>query len=182
MRLGRRRAALAAAVLASSNGHGARATTWHADDLASHFTTAPEVAPDQRQLVQVEVNGVSLGNHLIRVSNGKIALPPETLRALGITGDSGDLLDLLPESGITYRFDERQGQLSLVVPVAKLTSQRFAPDVSATQVTISPETWGAYVNYDMNLRHELGASTSTLSAGFGGTSGTRSEGIASVVM
>ncbi len=147
------------------------------DDLASHFVTAPDTAPDQQQLVQVTVNGIDAGPQMVKVSNGKITLPPATLKAIGITGRPGEPLDLSTESGISAHFDESQATLSLVVPPSRLASQRFAPEMDRVQVHLSPETWGAYVNYDLNLRHEFGQDSAATVASIGG-SGARSSGFA----
>ena len=129
------------------------------DDLASRFATAPEAAPDQQQLVLVEVNGIKFGSQLIRVAQGRITLPAATVVTLGITGPARQPLELSPASEITSRHDEALGTLSLTVPASRLASQRFAPEAGAARVNLSPETWGAYVNYDLNARHDFGPST-----------------------
>ena len=153
-----------------------RAAAQPAGDLAGHFATAPEAAPDQQQLVSVEVNGVDVGTQLIRVAQGAISLPPATVGALGIVGRPGTSLDLSPASGITYKLDEAKGTLTLVVPASKLTSQRFAPDADAVQVRLSPETWGAYVNYDVNIRHDLGQLVGSGPSTLGGTASAQKTG------
>lgn len=154
----RGRAVLAATLLCwSSNLRGASAQ----DSLASHFTTAPDTASDQQQLVQVEVNGLAAGDQIIRVSQGLVTLPAASVQALGIVGKPDASLVLSPASGIAVRFEEAQGKLSLGVPVSRLAKRRFAPDVDNTRARLSPESWGAYVNYDMSLRHTFGTSAST---------------------
>jgi outer membrane usher protein len=162
---------------------GLHGTAWAAakgdDDLASRFATAPEAAPDQQQLVLVEVNGVSFGSQLIRVAKGRITLPPATARTLGIAGQAGEAIELAPGTGIASRLDEAQGTLSLTVPVSRLAAQRFASEADAVRVNLSPETWGAYVDYDLNARHDFGSSATEVSQGAGGISGRRSSGFGS---
>lgn len=169
-----RRAPLAVALVLAALGV-ARAAAKGDDDLASRFATAPEAAPDQQQLVLVEANGVAFGSQLIRVSKGKVSLPAATLRALGIAGRPDESLDLAPESGITFRLDEGKGTLSLTVPVSRLATQRFAPEADTVRIDLSPETWGAYVNYDLNVRRDFGPSANANSFNLGGTSNTRSS-------
>ena len=171
--------ALVAALAMMACAGAVRAAARQDDNLASRFATAPETAPDQQQLVQVEVNGVDLGNQLVRVSHGRITLPPATVSALRLARRPGEALDLSPGSGITSRFDEARAALSLTVPVSMLASQRFAPEADETKVRLSPETWGAYVNYDVNFRHEFGGMSpnGTPGAVLGGASGARSSGL-----
>ena len=139
-------------------------------DLASRFATAPEAAADQQQLVQVKLNGVPYGDLLIRVSHGRISLPASTVRALGLIGPRGQALDLLPRGAISYHFNEAEGVLVLSVPVRLLSSQRFAPDVDTSKARLSPETWGAYANYDLNLRHEFSGTGDGIGSGGGSAS------------
>jgi hypothetical protein len=139
-RLGRTEAVLIAALILGCHS-AVCAATKQDDDLASRFVTAPEATPDQQQLAQVEVNGVAFGNQLIRMSKGRITPAPQTVRALGIADRPGEALDLSPESGIAFRFDEAQGTLFLTVPVSMLAAQRFAPEVDQAAVRLSPETW-----------------------------------------
>ena len=140
------------------------------DDLASRFATAPESTGEQRQLTQVTLNGVDCGTQLIQVSKGRVTLPAATVRALGLVGRPDEALDLSAARGVAAKLDEAQATLTLTVPVSMLAAQRFAPDVDATPVRLSPETWGVYVDYDANVRHEFGPVTSgsnfnTLSSG-----------------
>src|ERR1700686_1131096 len=131
--------------------------------LASHFRTAPEAVPPQMQLVQVFVNGVDAGLHQIIVSSGTVSLPASTAAALRIAGPPGDTLVLSGRADITSRFDEAKSVLDLTVPIAIL-----GPD--NRELSLSPETWGAYANYDVNLRRGFGAaqnSTGTIGAGAG---------------
>ncbi len=158
-------ATLIAALAVIATNPAWAAATAPDDDLASRFVTAPETAPDQQQLVEIEVNGVDFGIQPIRVSHGKVTLPPATVTALRIAGRPGQSLELTQASGITSRFNEARATLALTVPVGKLTAQRFAPEGDEAAVRLSPETWGVYVNYDVNLRHTLGS-------GSAGTSGT----------
>ena len=153
------------AVLATLWLTTARAAATQDDDLASRFATAPDTAPDQQQLVQIEINGVDLGNQLIKVFKGRVTLPFATLAALGIAGRPRTSLDLSSETRIATRFDEAKSTLALTVPVSMLSAQRFAPEVDDVQVRLSPETWGAYVNYDFNLRYDFGQSMTGTSAG-----------------
>lgn len=164
------------AVLALTCGRAGQAIAEPDADLASHFKAAPDTAPDQQQLVHLEANGVDFGFQPILVAKGKVTLPPETVHVLGIIGRPGSDLELSPESGVTFELDESQGTLSLAVPVSKLASQRFAPDIDPVQVHLSPETWGAYVNYDLNLRHDFGQLLGGSSGTLGSGSGTRTSG------
>lgn len=126
------------AVLALTCGRAGQAIAEPDADLASHFKAAPDTAPDQQQLVHLEANGVDFGFQPILVAKGKVTLPPETVHVLGIIGRPGSDLELSPESGVTFELDESQGTLSLAVPVSKLASQRFAPDIDPVQVHLSP--------------------------------------------
>ncbi len=168
-------------VLALLSVAAARAAPTQGDDLASRFKTAPETAPDQQQLVQIEVNGVDLGNQLIKVSQGKVTLPFATMAVLGIAGRPRESLDLSSATGIVARFDAAKSTLALTVPVSMLSAQRFAPEVDDVQVRLSPETWGAYVNYDFNLRRDFGQSaTSSTGNAVNSASRGRSSAIGAV--
>ncbi len=169
-RLARMRAPVLIAALILGANSTARAAARQDDDLASRFMTAPEVVSDQRLLVEVKVNGVASGTLPILVSKGRITLPAATVRELGIAGRPGQALALSPESGITARLDEATGTLALTVPVGRLATRRFAPEGGAAAVRLSPETWGAYVNYDLNARHALGQASNgaPLGSGSGG--------------
>jgi len=106
-------------------------------------------------------------------------LPYATRTALGIAASPREGLDLSAETGIASRFDEAKSTLALTVPASMLSTQRFAPEGDDVQVNLSPETWGAYVNYDVNLRREFGPSTAFTSSG-GNASRSRSFGIGPV--
>lgn len=151
------------------------------DDLASRFVTAPDTAPDQRRLVQIEMNGVDFGLQLIELSgHGAITLPPETVRALHLVSGSQQALELSRESGVVAHYDEPQATLALAVPTSLLAAQHFAPEMDAGQFRLSPETWGVYANYDVNLRHDLGSSAAAAGGGklgsWGGLADVRALG------
>ncbi len=142
------------------------------DDLASRFATAPDTTPDEQQLVQVKLNGVPYGDLLVNVSHGQITLPPSTVKALGLIAPKGHALDLSAQTAIAYQFIESQGVLVLKAPVELLSAQRFAPDEADRKSPLSPETWGAYVNYDLNVRHDFDGSSDGTSSGVGVGSGS----------
>ncbi len=151
-RSGRTPAAVFAAFVLSCGGLARAAGP--VDDLASRFVTAPETAAEQQLLVRVELNGVDFGNQLIRVSRGGgITLPGATVRALRLKGRPGVPLEVSPASGIVARLDPSRTTLALTAPASMLAAQLFAPELDEASVHLSPETWGAYVNYDLNARH-----------------------------
>src|SRR5260370_7224820 len=138
--------------------------------LASHFRTAPEAVPPQMQLVQIFVNGVDSGLPKIIVSSGPVSLPASTVAALRIAGLPGDTLVLSGRADITSRFDEAKSVLDLTVPIAMLGPNRLNLGPANRELSLSPETWGTYANYDVNLRRGFGAaqnSTGTIGAGAG---------------
>jgi len=90
---------------------------------------------------------------MVRIAQGSIVLPAATLRALGIDGTL-EALDLAQASDIGSRLDESRGTLALTIPHRRFSARRFAPEAAAVP-GLSPETWGAYVNYDINFRHEF---------------------------
>jgi len=138
--------------------------------LASHFRTAPEAVPPQMQLVQIVVNGVDAGLHQIIVASGTVSLPAPTVAALRIAGVPGDTLLLTGRADITSRFDEAKSVLDLTVPIAMLGPARLNLGPDNRELSLSPETWGAYANYDVNLRRSFGAAqngTGTIGAGTG---------------
>src|SRR5436309_6001782 len=138
--------------------------------LASHFRTAPEAVPPQMQLVQIFVNGVDAGLHQIIVSSGTVSLPAATLAALRIPNAGGDPLVLTGRADIGAQFDEAKSQLNLTVPVSMLGPNQFDLGPPGSDLALSPETWGAYVNYDVNARRGFGGTTNgtgTIGAGAG---------------
>jgi outer membrane usher protein len=138
--------------------------------LASHFRTAPEAVPPQMQLVQIVVNGVDAGLHQIIVASGTVSLPAPTVAALRIAGVPSDTLLLTGRADITSRFDEAKSILDLTVPIAMLGPTRLNLGPDNRELSLSPETWGAYANYDVNLRRSFGAAqngTGTIGAGTG---------------
>jgi len=138
--------------------------------LASHFLTAPEAVPPQMQLVQIFVNGVDAGLQQIIVSSGTVALPAATVAALRIAGIAGDPLVLSGRADIGSQFDEAKSLLNLTVPIAMLGPNRLDFGPEGRDLALSPETWGAYVNYDVNARRGFGGTTNgtgTIGAGAG---------------
>ena len=129
------------------------------ETLASHFRTAPEAAPPQMQLVQIFVNGVDGGLHHIIVSSGTVSLPASTLRELRIAGVSSDPLVLTGRTDIGSQLDEAKSVLNLTVPLSLLGPTRIDLGPSGRELALSPETWGAYTNYDVNARRGFGAAT-----------------------
>jgi outer membrane usher protein len=126
-----------------------------ADDLASHFHTAPEAPPTHQALVQIIVNGVDAGILPIIVLGNAISLPPETAAALRVRGPPGAALDLATRPDITSQFDEAQSVLKLTIPIPALEAAHFGGS-DTEEIKLSPETWGAYANYDVNIRRGLG--------------------------
>ena len=151
-------------------------------EVASRFATAPDAAPDQDQLVQIEVNGVDQGNAMIRMVKGSITLPPGTVSALGIVSRPGQGMELTPGGAITFGFDAPESHLALTVPISMLSSKRFAPDSNEPPVSLSPETWGVYMNYDLNLRHSFGqGETETTTVTTGTASVTTTKPVSPIV-
>src|SRR5438128_8289799 len=164
--------AAGAAVLALLLSGGVRADSPNdtQEALASHFRTAPEAVPPQMQLVQIFVNGVDSGLHQIIVASGTVSLPAPTVVALRIAGVPGDTLILTGRADITSRFDEAKSVLNLTVPIAMLGPNRLNLGPDNRELSLSPETWGTYANYDVNLRRSFGAAqngTGTIGAGTG---------------
>jgi len=138
--------------------------------LASHFRTAPEAVPPQMQLVQIFVNGVDAGLHQIIVSSGTVSLPAATLAALRIPNAGGDPLVLTGRADIGAQFDEAKSRLDLTVPITMLGPNRLDLGPPGDQLALSPETWGTYANYDINVRRGFGGTTNgtgTIGAGAG---------------
>jgi hypothetical protein len=136
--------------------------------LASHFRTAPEAVPPQMQLVQIFVNGVDAGLNQIIVSSGSVSLPAATVAALRIAGIAGDPLVLTGRADIGSELDEAKSVLNLTVPIAMLGPNRLDLGPEGRDLALSPETWGAYVNYDVNARRGFGGTTNgtgTIGAG-----------------
>lgn len=155
-------------------GNAAPAAAGADNSLAAHFRTAPDAPPTQRELVDILVNGVAAGTLPIIVSNGKVTLPRSTLSALRITGIAGESLPLAGRSDISYRFDESKSVLSLTVPVAMLGLVRMGSGADAEAIRLSPETWGAFVNNDVNARRGFGGAAGA--GGFGATTGAGNAG------
>jgi outer membrane usher protein len=132
--------------------------------LASHFRTAPEAISPQVQLVQIFVNGVDAGFHQIIVAAGSISLPAATIAALRIASVSGDTLVLTGRADIASQFDEAKSVLNLTVPISMLGPSQLNL-LPGGELTLSPETWGTYVNYDMNMRRAFGGPTTGPGAG-----------------
>lgn len=127
--------------------------------LASHFRTAPEAVPPQVQLVRIFVNGVDSGLHQIVVSAGSIALPAPTVAALRIAAAPGEVLVLTGRADLTAQFDEAKSALDLTVPISMLGPARLNIGPDNAELRLSPETWGAYANYDVNVRRGFGPQT-----------------------
>lgn len=165
-----RAAAVALLALCLSRGSLAEDTPPLQLALASHFRTAPEAVPPQVQLVQVFVNGVDAGLHQIVVASGTVALPAATLRALRIPSAPGETMVVTGRADILSQFDEAKSVLNLTVPIALLRPDRFDMRPENPELELSPESWGAYANYDLNLRRGFGPTqngTGTRGAGTG---------------
>ena len=159
-------------------GNPAPAAAGADNSLAAHFRTAPDAPPTQQELVDILVNGVPAGTLPIIVSNGSVTLPRSTLNALRITGIAGESLPLAGRSDIAYRLDEVKSVLSLTVPVAMLGLVRLGSGANGDAVRLSPETWGGFVNYDVNARRGFGGAAGTGSTG--GTGGFAWGGLADI--
>ena len=139
-----------------------------ADAPPSRFVLAPDNVPEQRLLLDATVNGVARGQVLAIVSDDAITLDSAAQRALNLS-HAGDASMRLTRNGpIEFEVDVLAATLALRVPAAMMDVQRFAPEAPPAEVRLSPETWGAYVNYDANLRRSLtGASGPAAAPGFG---------------
>jgi outer membrane usher protein len=62
------------------------------------------------------------------------------------------------------QFDEAKSVLKLTVPISMLGPSHLSLGPES-QLTLSPETWGVYGNYDVNMRRSFGTATSGRSGG-----------------
>ena len=129
------------------------------DDLASRFAVAPDSPPPQQLLVSIEINGIDCGDHVVQISGKEITLSPATLLKLHIRNNSASGLSLMKARNLHYDYDVVNGHLALQVPSAMLAPQAFAPEDHSDDIHLSPETWGAYLDYDVNVRHNFQSKT-----------------------
>ena len=139
------------------------------DDSPSRFRTAPAEVADQKVLARVSVNGVDQGIHEIRVSGDKVSVPRASLSELRLGNLASDALELVPGGAVAYRWDAPKSELSMTVGASSLQSLRIGADGdSGQQLVLSPEAWGGWANYDLNVRRSFGgtpAGARTLGAG-----------------
>lgn len=127
----------------------------HAERSSDRFAPAPDSVPEQRVLLRVTLNGLDQGEHLFEMDKAGMSIPRETAAALHVSGPAQQPLRLQPDGPIQFHHDVSASSLELSVPATMMDLQRFAPE-TGSEVHLSPEIWGAYVDYDVNARHVFG--------------------------
>ncbi len=128
---------------------------------------APDREADGMRLFDITVNNVPSGVLPVLVQDGHIILPPDTARALRLpaprNGDTG--LDPASLTGSQIHVDPAAGTLALELPATAMTDLRIAAGDAPPVTPLSPEIWGFYANYDVNLRQQLEGSGPEQGAG-----------------
>lgn len=135
--------------------------------------TAPDTLPDQKMLVRITLNGLDQGEQIVWVTSDGVTLPPDTLHALHLAAKDQANWQLRAEDGVRYNLDIAGSALSLDLPASRFEIQRFAPDAPTLEVKLSPETWGAYVDYDINVRSSFAGARAGATLAFGGLADLR---------
>lgn len=170
--IGSRRKMLGIAFVAGfSSALDSRGTLAAEGEFNSRFAglLAPDsdaVAAPQKELLQVFVNGVDEGMHTASVGNGTLLLPPETLKAIRLPPDTPSLERA---ADVKYALDAPNSILKLTVPVRLLGAQSFGEAIADAPIAISPETWGGWVDYNVNVRRPIGSGQTSGLQGSGGT-------------
>ena len=141
-----------------------------AQALPEQFRVAPEITADQTLLLQVTLNGLDHGTQAVKTDGDVLILPPETLRALHVQAAPGQSVRLKPGNGTRIKLDVAASTLVLDLPPSAFELQRFAPDAPRTPSVLSQESWGTFLNYDLNMRRPIAGASETHGDGtaFGG--------------
>jgi outer membrane usher protein len=150
-RQSRTRIGTIAAALALACAAPVRADDGLADRFSAVLAPDTEVAANQQLLFDIIVNGVDQGVMKVERTGGRVVLPKATLAALRLPGDR---LDLAATPDIHYSVEETTSVLRLTVPVALLGRQTLAVQ-ERSDVLLSPEVWGGWINYNVNVRKDL---------------------------
>ena len=125
-------------------------------DVRARFHVAPaeDAAGTAERLLRVWVNGVDAGVQRVLLQAGQPVLPADVATTLRLQApDAGLVLQRARE--LTYSLTEASGELHITVPEASLLPLTIgAPGIA--DLRLSPESWGVWVDYDVNMR--LGAS------------------------
>ena len=125
-------------------------------ELSDNFRTAPEAVSEQTISAKIIINDVEAGYHDIKVNGDKIVLPHSTLSALRLEGLSHTDLSLKQGmEALIWKWDPKSGTLVLKVKPGVLGPLVLGA-TDDTVIRLSPETTGAWVNYDMNIRRSFG--------------------------
>lgn len=136
--------------------------------LSRLFRTAPEQEAAGTVLLEVTLNGLPAGVLPFILNEGSVVLPAETAHALRIRSTSAEPVDLSKVRSIEYRLDKKAGTIRITAPPSAFATMDILPGAGAASpvMTLSPETWGVFANYDVNARRYF--SSTGPQVGYGG--------------
>ncbi len=121
--------------------------------LAQLLAPAPTVDSDGQLVLDVTLNGVAMGPMTFFTANGRLLLPPTTAQDLRVRLNGPAPVPLDEIAGAHYSIRRQQGEIDIELPPAALTLQSLYPLAGEVAQTLSAETGGAYLDYDLNARH-----------------------------
>ncbi len=104
-------------------------------------------------LLETTINGTPAGVLALNERNDRISVPRQTAQLLRLP-DRGDAVELAATPAIQVQLDRPHSTIALQAPPALMD----VLDISAgspASVDLSPETWGAALNDDVNVRRNL---------------------------
>ena len=118
-------------------------------------------------ILRLDVDGLDEGEHRISVlPDGSVRVDREVARVLRLGATARDGSAMLPPSNVTIDRSASTGVLRLPAG-ARLPLELSAP-MGNSILRNSPETWGAWVDYDVNLRTDITQGSSRPRVGGGG--------------
>ena len=123
-------------------------------EVMKRFRTAPQETGQQELLLTAYVNKVSSGLVKIKASDEHLVIPAEAARALRLKG--GGKGDITFDKGgrVSWILDAARGNITIDIPPDMLGVLDLTREIDAS-LRLSPEKWGAWVDYDLNLRRPL---------------------------
>lgn len=115
-------------------------------------------------LLDVTLNGVRVGVLPFVASKGRVLIPPQTAEVLRIRSSANEAVDLATFGLISYELSRQRGTLDLDVPVSQMTTLTLG-SAHRPIITLSPETTGVFVNYDIGVRKHSGNQRSSTDYG-----------------